>query len=314
MTSKVWMPPAAEEAPKRPCLLFLTGVEAGRVLSLDFDSGPLTLGREETCSIQIASPEISRRHTQLSLSEDARPQLTDLGSLNGTYLNGRRVTASPLSRGDKIRLGPHMGFKLIFQDDEDYRYVSQLYEQAHSDYLTGIANRRFFMQAYDREWERCRRHDHQLSLAMIDIDYFKAVNDEHGHVAGDQILRMLVDRIKECLTADDTLARYGGEEFILMMPETDHKSAVAKCERIRMRLAETPFETSKGLIRVTVSIGVGMATGVDFEVMVAKRLLSIVDECLYLAKDNGRNRVEAEPEGASKFRWTGNADPTQTII
>ena len=313
VTSKMWAPPAERESSSQACLLFLTGVEAGRVFGLDGKRSEQKIGRDDDCEIVVDSPEISRFHAQLKVLRNGRLEIADLGSLNGTFVNGRRITAEPLRRGDKVRLGPHFCFKVLYQDDEDFTYARQLYEQAHSDYLTGIPNRRHFNQLLEKEWKRARKYNHPLSLAMIDIDHFKAVNDTHGHNTGDQVLRQLVGRVKD-LHEEDTLCRFGGEEFVLVMPETDNETAVERCRAIRSNVCAEPFVVEDQTIPVTISIGVGTANGDDFEIMIAERLLAIVDECLFLAKEQGRNRVVNEKVGASKFRWTNASDPTITIF
>ena len=309
----MWASPTPSEAPSQPCLLFLTGVEAGRVMGLDSDLKIRSIGRADTCEVAVDSPEISRVHAQLSLLKDGRLQITDMGSLNGTFVNGRRVAGETLRRGDKVRLGPHFCFKVLYRDDEDFRYAQKLYEQAHSDYLTGISNRRHFNQVLEKEWTRAKRYNHPLSLAMIDIDHFKSVNDTYGHNSGDEVLRQLVERIKEAID-EDTLCRFGGEEFMLLMPETENAVAVERCNNMCERVAATSFNVDGKEIPVTISVGVGTVTGDDFEIMIAERLVAIVDECLFLAKEHGRNQVVNETIGASKFRWTNASDPTITII
>ena len=236
VTSKMWAPTTERESDRQPCLLFLTGVEAGRVFGLE-GRGPIQkVGRDDDCDIVVDSPEISRLHAQLQVSPNGRLEITDQGSLNGTFVNGRRITAEPLRRGDKVRLGPHFCFKVLYQDDEDFTYARQLYEQAHSDYLTGIPNRRHFNQLLEKEWKRAQRYGHPLSLAMIDIDHFKAVNDSHGHNTGDEVLKRLARRVKDQLE-EDTLCRFGGEEFVLVMPETDNDTALERSMAIRKRVA-----------------------------------------------------------------------------
>ena len=309
----MWAPPEERGSNRQPCLLFLTGVEAGRVLGLENKGSTLKVGREDECDIAVDSPEISRLHAQLTLNKDGRIEIADLGSLNGTFVNGRRITAEPLRRGDKVRLGPHFCFKVLYQDDEDFAYARQLYEQAHSDYLTGIPNRRHFNQLLEKEWKRAHRYGHPLSLAMIDIDHFKAVNDSHGHNMGDQVLKRLVRRVKDTLE-EDTLCRFGGEEFVLVMPETDNDTALKRCMAIKKKVAAEPFEIDGEHIEVTISAGVGTASGDDFEIMVPKRLVAIVDECLFLAKEHGRNQVVNETAGNSRYRWTNTSDPTITIF
>lgn len=312
-TSQMRAVPEQRTGPGKPCLLFLTGVDAGRLLALDGGAVKLVVGRDDSADIVVPSPEISRRHAEITRNAAGELEINDLGSMNGTFVNGNRRDRSLVRRGDKIRLGPHIGFKLVFQDDEDFKYASALFEQAHSDYLTGISNRRAILRQYEREWNYARRHSLPLSVAMIDIDRFKGINDKHGHLVGDQVLKGLVDRIQEMLRIEDALARYGGEEFLLIMRQTDRELAQAHCWELVEHVRKAGFDSNAGLIPLTVSIGVASAVGTDFELMVPKRLIHRADTCLYAAKKTGRDRVLSDLD-QGKGGWSGRPDPTRTMM
>lgn len=158
------------------------------------------------------------------------------------------------------------------------------------DSLTAILNRRAFMLEYERELSRCRRDKTGLALAIFDLDHFKDVNDVHGHLVGDQVLRGVADRMRASLRGHDVLGRYGGEEFALLMPGADAAAALAGTERVRLAVGAQAIRTDALSIPVTVSAGVAIygLDGRDWE-----SLLRSADAALYEAKRGGRNRIAA---------------------
>ena len=160
------------------------------------------------------------------------------------------------------------------------------------DGLTGIANRRHFDQTLEKEWRRALRHGDILSLALIDIDFFKKYNDYYGHIAGDQCLQKVGSILTESLKrASDLGARYGGEEFVILLPSTAKEGALAVAERIRSNVEALGIshEMSEVAKHVTVSIGVA-AIKPELD-KVPSNLIRQADSALYQAKNAGRNRV-----------------------
>jgi diguanylate cyclase (GGDEF)-like protein len=177
-------------------------------------------------------------------------------------------------------------------------------EQAVTDELTGLANKRGFRDWVDTEASRAERFGHQLSLLMLDIDNFKAVNDTHGHLQGDEVLRTIGRILQRESRGIDEPARYGGEEFAVGLPETNLQGATEVAERIRASIEETeiPMVSGGGSMKVTASLGV--ATMPDMAADVTN-LVGVADEALYRAKRGGKNRVEvASASGARE-----GADP-----
>lgn len=165
--------------------------------------------------------------------------------------------------------------------------VEWLRMRAFVDALTGAWNRGALFDLLNREVERSKRGGTDLSLAMLDIDFFKAVNDEYGHPTGDKVLQELVERVKTTVRAYDAVGRYGGEEFLIVFPETDSEQGAALGERIRKAVAEEPFDLGGQEKAITVSLGV--ATRAPEESV--EDLISRADEAVYEAKRTGRNRV-----------------------
>lgn len=166
----------------------------------------------------------------------------------------------------------------------------ELRGRAETDPLTGVANRRRFYHALEVECLRFTRNHHSLSLLMIDLDYFKEVNDEYGHPVGDAVLRIVSQLLLLCLRKTDLLARYGGEEFSVLLPETPLEGAQLIAERIRETVCQQPIVAEGCHVRVSVSVGI--ASHAEDEEAVPELLLKNADLALYRAKASGRNRVE----------------------
>lgn len=162
----------------------------------------------------------------------------------------------------------------------------------HDD-LTGIANHRFFQDRLDMEWRRARREHRPLALLMIDIDFFKAVNDASGHLAGDECLRQVAQVLAKCLRRPgDVVARYGGEEFVAILPGTDTDNAVLLAERVRVAVEALGLAHPASSISRFVTVSVGVASMVPDRQQEPDVLVAAADKAMYQAKENGRNRVE----------------------
>lgn len=186
--------------------------------------------------------------------------------------------------------GDYLMCRATVYDITERRVLQQeLERQARTDSLTGISNRRYFMQRAEQELARSRRFGHTLSTLMLDIDFFKAVNDSHGHAVGDLVLIQLAKIACNEIRDVDVLGRIGGEEFAALLPETDTQMAAQVAERLRQEIeaASVPIEQGPA-IRFTVSIGVATLCDDDAGI---DALLKRADQALYEAKQSGRNRV-----------------------
>jgi len=166
--------------------------------------------------------------------------------------------------------------------------VATLSELALTDELTKVANRRSFVESVDAELARCQRLDKPSALLLLDLDFFKSVNDSYGHQAGDEVLKATAIRFKKALREYDIVGRIGGEEFAVFLSETDVQTALLVAERIRSMLADYPMKAGVVALCLTTSIGVALCRGQSsFE-----QLFTEADAALYQAKRQGRNRVE----------------------
>jgi diguanylate cyclase (GGDEF)-like protein len=185
---------------------------------------------------------------------------------------------------------PHqLLFRNLKQSETALRNALEEVERlAITDSLTGLFNHRHLFELAGREFQRARRYQLPLSVMMVDIDEFKRVNDTYGHAAGDQVLQGVAECCRKELREVDVIGRYGGDEFVALLPETGLSAACQVAERLRKSIAERTLDTKAGRITVTVSLGVAV---LDDEHLTPESLLDRADQALYVAKQNGRNRV-----------------------
>lgn len=165
----------------------------------------------------------------------------------------------------------------------------KLLELSNTDALTGLLNRRSFIEKSSAEFERSIRYNRPLSLMMIDIDFFKTVNDRYGHMVGDTVLQKIAVEITMQLRTNDIFCRWGGEEFILLIPESDKNNGQFLSEKIRKSIEETAIELESGeFVEITVSIG---CTSIRENDSAVEALIERADNALYMSKETGRNRV-----------------------
>jgi diguanylate cyclase (GGDEF)-like protein len=171
---------------------------------------------------------------------------------------------------------------------------NHLAQQAITDELTGLFNRRYFLQRLKEEAARAQRHHHPLSCLMIDLDHFKAVNDRYGHHTGDLVLQTVAHLIKSSSRVADVVARYGGEEFVVLLPETDAAGALEAAARLRELVAQQDFQgCCPETLHLTISVGVASRSPEDLlRPEASETLVQQADQALYLAKNRGRNRLE----------------------
>lgn len=181
--------------------------------------------------------------------------------------------------------------EVVAVNEKLLRLQQDLEDRATHDVLTGIYNRRALQELLQSQWSRAQRQGQPLALLMLDIDFFKNINDSHGHAGGDMVLQGIAVALKENLRDYNYLGRYGGEEFLVLLAEADYDGALAIAERLRAIIAAKVFVVTQHRFSVTVSIGVGLAQNAA-TTMAPEQIVTVADEALYDAKRKGRNRVE----------------------
>ncbi len=250
--------------------------------------GEAVLGRDPGCDLVLDVSDVSRRHARIREGADGHV-VEDLGSTNGTFVGGERVGRRTLVSGDFVRVGSVV-LKYIGGDDVEVFYHAEMKRLADEDALTGLAHKIVFAEALAREVARSRRHGHPLSIALLDLDGFKAVNDGFGHLAGDEVLRELAAAVRPLVRTEQLLARFGGDEMALLLPDVTVEGAEAFADKIRLLVERRTFRFEGKPIQLTVSIGIAALAPGDAR---AEDLLSRADARLYDAKRAGGNRVRA---------------------
>lgn len=272
---------------RNACLVHIypTGPCMGSLYTLG--NHPLVLGRGEDCDIRVDDNGASRRHARVDHVDNGY-QVVDLQSTNGTQVNNETITVRRLTDGDHLRIGNTI-YRFLAGGNIEAEYHEEIYRLTIMDALTGVHNKRYLLEFLDRELSRSARHRRPLALILFDIDNFKRINDELGHLGGDYTLRDLVACVTRNMRKEDLLARYGGEEFVIVLVEAPREGATEVAERVRRKVEAFPFQYDGVSFPVTISLGVACTMGE--EPLTPEEMIRLADEKLYQAKRLGRNRV-----------------------
>lgn len=246
---------------------------------------------------------VKKTFQAITFPDDIEPDLRLLDELINGFGNSYDVEKRYI-RKDGTIAWVHRSVSLLKNEDgqpislisavQDITNLKKLQEelefQARIDYLTGIPNRRYFMELAEHEIARIQRYPSTLAVIMLDVDFFKDVNDKHGHKAGDTVLQKLAHLMKSELREVDVLGRMGGEEFAILLPETDTQRAIEVADRLKKTVADRDISLdSDSILHVTISIGLAVLTKQQDSIEI---LLNKADKGLYQAKNKGRNRIE----------------------
>jgi two-component system cell cycle response regulator len=264
----------------------LSGMDAGRTFSL----GPTTvIGRDLTADVVIDDEAVSRFHARISRLPDGSFLLEDLDSTNGTFVDAEPVTRWPLASGARLHLGPHVALRFATTDEAEDTLQRRLYEASTRDALTGALNRAALMERLAAEVAFTRRSGASVWLLMLDVDRFKAVNDTHGHLVGDQLLCAIARRAARVVRVEDVFARYGGDEFVVLSRAGDIEQARVLADRLRQSLKGVGLRLGDELVSTFVSIGGGSLA--ECPNGAGEDLVALADRRLYAAKAAGRDRI-----------------------
>jgi len=274
----------------RPALTRVTGPGIGHTTAVPTDrrSG-VVLGRGASAGVRVEDDTVSREHARVWVDAEGSVRVSDLGSTNGTLLNGQRVAEAVLSEGDKIQVGRWAVFRFSLNDRLDDDYLEHLYQTSIRDALTGLFNRRYLLECLERDLALSRRHGIPLSLVLVDVDGFKRVNDTFGHAGGDRVLRGLAELLGSMQRHESIVARYGGEEMAVLLRNVGAVGGEVFAERMRAAVEARPLPVGRGKVRLTISLGVAST---DHDAADApEAFVDAADRYLYLSKRRGRNCV-----------------------
>ena len=271
------------------CFVLIRGNPIGHRYLIEKDE--MFIGRDPSADIYISDPLISRKHAKVS-REGTVVKIEDLGSSNGTVINGKTLAAgnvSKLAKEDVIKLGNSF-VKFIPAGEMETIFLGAMNQEKDIDKMTKCFNKGYFLEAIDAEVKRAKALASPLTLIFFDLDHFKKVNDVHGHEAGDYVLKEFTALVRNSglYKQKDVFARYGGEEFCLLMLGMNANEAAAIAETLRGKVHMHNFTYEGKRIPVTTSLGVAELTSA---IESAQDLIKTADKALYRSKESGRNRV-----------------------
>lgn len=286
--------PRSFVVPDRPAhnagtLTIVRGMDAGRVFRL-LGTGTV-IGRGHSAEVMLDDQAVSRQHARITRRADGQYLIEDLGSTNGTFVEGRRIQRALLFSGCRVQFGPHISLRFAVMPEDEDTLQRQLYESSILDALTGVLNRNALLAKTREALIEARLTGRPLSCMMVDLDNFKSVNDTLGHAAGDELLRGVAAQMLRVVRANDFVGRYGGEEFVVVAKSTSLPEAIALGERVRAAVERLAIPIGPRLAATSASVGVAsLSECVRADV---DALIQLADERMYIAKRLGRNRVNS---------------------
>ena len=270
-------------AEQRALVLVLSGSRLGHRLVLG--DAPIDVGRGSAAGLILDADSVSRKHARIERFGGGH-KIVDLGSTNGTYVNGVKVKEQILKDGDRIGIGKAL-LKYIAGGNIEGAYHEEVQRLMRFDPLTNIFNKRHFDESLRLSVFTAAGAVRPLSLIVFDLDHFKLVNDTHGHMAGDAVLCGATAAVQTILSPVEVFGRVGGEEFAVLCDDTELGAALERAEAIRRAIAREPYAFEEKKLPVTVSVGVAqLLTGEE-----AEGLFDRADAQLYAAKAAGRDCV-----------------------
>jgi len=289
--------PKSNQHQRRPALVSLKGELMAVPIPLERDE--VTIGRALEADVRLNDSRASRLHARISTHQDATRKvdyyrITDLGSTNGTTVNGEVITETLLNDGDKIVIGDHL-FRFDMLDEIDREFQQQIHRLIAHDELTGLLTSKSFFSELRREAARAEIESRPFCVLMMDLDHFKEVNDTYGHLVGSKTLEETGQVIKQALRAGDVASRFGGEEFAAFLLDANYAQGLVAAERVRAAMAAHKFSASRVASPETevthhVTISIGVAAFPD-DATDPIQLVELADSALYRAKRSGRNRI-----------------------
>jgi len=290
-------PSRIAQGERRPALVSLRGELLAVPIPLERDV--VTIGRAIDADVRLNDTRTSRLHARIRrefypLTNETTHRITDLGSTNGTLVNGEKITEAVLRDGDKIEIGDHL-FRFEMLDEIDREFQQQIHRLLAHDELTGLLTSKSFFSELRREASRAESESRPFCVLMMDLDHFKEVNDNYGHLVGSRTLEETGHVIKAALRAGDVAARFGGEEFAAFLLEANYAQGIVAAERVRSAIEQHAFSSSRvssepsdATHHITISVGVAAYPDDSRDPI---ELVELADSALYRAKRGGRNRI-----------------------
>ena len=274
-----WLMPAAA-MPGSPCLTVISGATVGKVHALPLGRA-IVMGRGADTDLPIADGSVSRRHAKLTIDSKGASVLEDLGSSNGTFVNGSRIQRQELKEGDHLQLGSGTVLKFSYQNEVEQEVQQELADRGIKDRLTGIYTEQYLLDRIDNEFAYALRHKTDLALLMFEIDDFKSIKGAHGTAGCELVFKELTSLVKRALRAEDVFARYNKTALAILTRGIPDAGVLVVAQRLRRAIKSHNFAFQNAQIPVTISIG--MVTGSDQAKNPAK-LIEIAEKYLRRAQ------------------------------
>ena len=267
---------------EKACLTLLYGGPVGTEYPLT--ETKTVIGRGRNANICIENNRVSRRHALVTIDEKGTVTVEDLGSSNGTSVNGAQIQRQELKDGYKIQIGYHCILKFSRQDELEQNCQQEIAKSRMEDALTGAYTKKYLVDRLDGDYAHVQRHGGTLVLLLFEIDHFKKINNTHGQPVTDTILKELASVTNSVLRANDILARYDHAQFVLLARDIGDEGAVVLAQRIRRTIKDHKFLVQGTQIPITVSLGV---TSLSDGVKKAAKLIKLAGVYLKKAQKKG---------------------------
>lgn len=308
-TPSAVVPPASQA--EKACLTLLYGGPVGTEYPLT--ATETVVGRGSSANISIENQRVSRRHALITVDEKGNAFLVDLGSSNGTSINGTQIQRQELKNGDKIQIGNYCILKFSRQDELEQNCQQELAKDRIEDVLTGAYTKKYLLDRLNGDYAHIKRHGGTLVLLMFELDEFKKFNNTHGQSTTDAVLKQLASVANSILRANDILARYSDSQFVVVARDIGDEGAVVLAQRIRRTIKEHKFLVDHTQIPISVSIGVSSLTD---KAKKAAKLIKLASDYLKKAqKKGGSNSIAGgivktyiQGGGATTVRPTSTKD------
>ena len=290
--------PIAGQQPE-PSIMFLTGTLAGATYWLSTQK-ELIIGREPENDVCIQDRRVSRQHARIGIMADGAVCIEDMGSTNGTYVNGDKIARRALKDGDQVHIGPHYMLKFCYQINPASKTPRQNGIDKTRDPLTGVFTKDYLVSRINEVLADARKHRGDLTLLMFDVDGFRQINAEYGESTGDRVLQEIVKLVGPTLRRDDVFARHDNDSFMILPSNSDESAAVVLAQRVRRAVKYNNIDHKGKPIPVTISLGIGVLTA---KMKNAVDLIRDVQEQLDRAKSKGQDNINGSQSIRSILRY-----------
>jgi len=292
----------ASDRPAMPCIVHISDTLTDTVYWLSADK-ELKIGRAPENDVCIRDQSISKHHARVVLTPAGAVFVEDLGSTNGTYVNGEKVVRHALWDGDKVHIGPRHMLKFCYQVNAEPEAAVSGEADANRDALTGVYARQYLLMRIDRDFIKAKMRHQDLALLMFDVDGFEEIKETHGAGAGDMVLREVTKVVSSVLRREDVFTRYDNHTFVVLLRNLTEAAVVVLAQRIGRVVKYHPFLHEGKNIRVTVSLGIGTITS---NMKNAMDLISEVQTYLEKARRAGRDTINGSQSMRAIFRQMAN--------